>query len=55
MPKDYLKGFNVTGMAEYVDHFNFMSYDIHGTWDGNSAWTSSDINPHTNLTGKLYP
>lgn len=55
MPKDYLKGFNVTGMADYVDHFNFMSYDIHGTWDGNSAWTSSDINPHTNLTGKLYP
>ncbi|KAJ6071012.1 glycoside hydrolase [Penicillium canescens] len=46
----YLKGFDVKGMADYVDHYNFMSYDIHGTWDGNSAWTSSVINPHTNLT-----
>ncbi|GFN17067.1 bacteriodes thetaiotaomicron symbiotic chitinase [Aspergillus tubingensis] len=46
----YLKGFNVTGMEPYVDYFNFMSYDIHGTWDGKSKWTSSDVNPHTNLT-----
>ena len=21
-------------MAEHVDWFNFMSYDIHGVWDG---------------------
>ena len=48
----YLKGFNVTGMEPYVDYFNFMSYDIHGTWDGKSKWTSSDVNSHTNLTGK---
>ncbi|GLA39981.1 hypothetical protein AnigIFM63309_007585 [Aspergillus niger] len=46
----YLKGFNVTGMEPYVDYFNFMSYDIHGTWDGKSKWTSSDVNSHTNLT-----
>lgn len=37
-------------MAEYVDHFNFMSYDIHGTWDGQSNYTSSTVSPHTNLT-----
>lgn len=47
----YLKGFDVKGMSEYVDYFNFMSYDIHGTWDGESEYTSPDINPHTNLTG----
>lgn len=39
-------------MADYVDYFNFMSYDIHGTWDGDSKYTSSVVNPHTNLTGK---
>lgn len=38
-------------MSKYVDYFNFMSYDIHGTWDGRSEYTSSEINPHTNLTG----
>ncbi|KAL5337119.1 hypothetical protein BJX70DRAFT_399926 [Aspergillus crustosus] len=46
----YLKGFDIAGMADYVDFFNFMSYDIHGTWDGNSDWTTPVINPHTNLT-----
>ncbi|KAL4938539.1 hypothetical protein BDV06DRAFT_215028 [Aspergillus oleicola] len=46
----YLKGFDVKGLSKYVDYFNFMSYDIHGTWDGNSEYTSSVINPHTNLT-----
>ncbi|RHZ48405.1 uncharacterized protein CDV56_104274 [Aspergillus thermomutatus] len=46
----YLQGFDVVSMADYVDYFNFMSYDIHGTWDGNSNYTSSVVNPHTNLT-----
>ncbi|OGM41754.1 bacteriodes thetaiotaomicron symbiotic chitinase [Aspergillus bombycis] len=47
----YLKGFNIADMVKYIDHFNFMSYDIHGTWDGRtSKWTSSVVNPHTNLT-----
>ncbi|KAM0106913.1 hypothetical protein ACP6JB_007494 [Aspergillus fumigatus] len=46
----YLKGFDIVGMAEYVDYFAMMAYDIHGTWDGNSEWTDSVINPHTNIT-----
>ncbi|KAJ5441849.1 hypothetical protein N7491_004255 [Penicillium cf. griseofulvum] len=46
----YLKGFDLKGMAEYLDSFNFISYDIHGTWDGSTKWTQSVINPHTNLT-----
>ncbi|KAH3510830.1 hypothetical protein KXW24_001888 [Aspergillus fumigatus] len=29
----YLKGFDIVGMAEYVDYFAMMAYDIHGTWD----------------------
>ncbi|KAL6234219.1 glycosyl hydrolases family 18-domain-containing protein [Aspergillus navahoensis] len=43
----YLKGFDIVGMSDYVDWFNFMSYDIHGTWDGSSEWTDSVVNPHT--------
>ncbi|EDN07813.1 predicted protein [Histoplasma mississippiense (nom. inval.)] len=46
----YLRGFDLKGMSEYVDWFNVMTYDIHGTWDGNSKWTQSVVNPHTNLT-----
>jgi chitinase len=37
-------------MEPHVDWFNFMSYDIHGTWDGNSPWTKSVVQPHTNLS-----
>jgi chitinase len=46
----YLQGFDVVGMSDYVDTFNFMSYDIHGTWDGNSPYTQAVVQPHTNLT-----
>lgn len=27
-----------------------MSYDIHGTWDGDNPYTQRVVNPHTNLT-----
>ncbi|KAM5499911.1 putative chitinase [Microsporum canis] len=50
----YLRGFDLKNMAKYVDWFNVMSYDIHGTWDGHSAWTKEVINPHTNLTEISY-
>ncbi|CZR66788.1 uncharacterized protein PAC_16689 [Phialocephala subalpina] len=46
----YLQGFDVVGMSDYVDTFNFMSYDIHGTWDGNSPYTQAVVQPHTNLS-----
>ncbi|MCJ1394843.1 hypothetical protein MMC18_007723 [Xylographa bjoerkii] len=46
----YLQGFDVVGMEPYVDWFNFMSYDIHGTWDGDSPFTQAVVAPHTNLT-----
>ncbi|KAF2087339.1 glycoside hydrolase family 18 protein, partial [Saccharata proteae CBS 121410] len=46
----YLKGFDITGLESYVDWFNFMSYDIHGTWDGDSPGTQAVVQAHTNLT-----
>lgn len=33
----YLQGFLPVKMEAYVDWFNLMAYDLHGTWD------SSDI------------
>ena len=37
-------------MEQYVDWFNVMNYDIHGTWDGNNPYTEAVVAPHTNLT-----
>lgn len=30
----YLQGFDIVNLEKHVDWFNIMSYDIHGTWDG---------------------
>lgn len=46
----YMQGFDVSGMAQYLDFINLMTYDIHGTWDGDNAYTSKVVQPHTNLT-----
>ncbi|KAL2755812.1 glycoside hydrolase family 18 protein [Sodiomyces alcalophilus JCM 7366] len=46
----YLQHFDVAGMAPHINWFNIMSYDIHGTWDGDSEWTEALVQPHTNLT-----
>ncbi|KAK2735703.1 hypothetical protein FQN57_001152 [Myotisia sp. PD_48] len=51
----YLRGFNIKELVKVVDWFNIMTYDIHGTWDGLNKWTRETINPHTNLTGILFP
>jgi len=45
-----LKGFDVANMQPYVDWFNFMSYDLHGTWDGQNPYTQAVVGAHTNLT-----
>lgn len=37
-------------MENYLDWFNFMSYDIHGVWDSTNKFTGPFILPHTNLT-----
>ncbi|KAJ4369884.1 hypothetical protein N0V83_005648 [Neocucurbitaria cava] len=46
----YMKGFDIIQLEKHVDWFNFMSYDIHGTWDGSSPYTQAVVQPHTNLT-----
>jgi chitinase len=46
----YLQWFDLTGMEPYLDWFNFMSYDIHGVWDGTDEFTGPYVRPHTNLT-----
>jgi chitinase len=46
----YLRWFDLAGMEQYVDWFNFMSYDLHGVWDGTNQFTGPYVLPHTNLT-----
>ncbi|KAI1501196.1 hypothetical protein F5X99DRAFT_409340 [Biscogniauxia marginata] len=46
----YLQHFDVNAMQDYVDWFNLMSYDLHGTWDTDSQFVGPYIAPHTNLT-----
>ncbi|KAK6000837.1 hypothetical protein QM012_003562 [Aureobasidium pullulans] len=46
----YLQHFDVKAISQYVDWFNFMAYDLHGTWDADSKFVGPYIAPHTNLT-----
>ncbi|KAK5129371.1 hypothetical protein LTR08_003556 [Meristemomyces frigidus] len=46
----YLQWFDVSSMQNYIDWFNFMSYDIHGIWDSTDQYTGPYIEPHTNWT-----
>lgn len=46
----YLQGFKPVEMETYVDWFNFMAYDLHGTWDATDIYEGPYIEPHTNLT-----
>nr|WBV74231.1 putative chitinase [Pestalotiopsis kenyana] len=48
----YLRHFDIASMVEDtgVNWVNVMSYDLHGTWDGDSPWTESVLAAHTNLT-----
>ncbi|RDW80990.1 hypothetical protein BP5796_05688 [Coleophoma crateriformis] len=46
----YLRHFDVKSMQASVDWFNFMTYDLHGTWDSSDVYTGPYIQPHTNLT-----
>ncbi|KAI0467970.1 glycosyl hydrolases family 18-domain-containing protein [Xylaria cf. heliscus] len=46
----YLQHFDVNSLQNYVDWFNFMSYDLHGTWDADSKFIGPLLAPHTNLT-----
>ncbi|KAM7210290.1 chitinase [Rhypophila decipiens] len=46
----YLRGFNLQEMEPWIDWFNIMTYDIHGTWDSTVKAIGSVALAHTNLT-----
>ncbi|KAH8768982.1 family 18 glycosyl hydrolase [Diaporthe sp. PMI_573] len=46
----YLQHFDLKAIQPNVDWFNFMSYDLHGTWDAQSKFLGPNIAPHTNVT-----
>ncbi|KUI60196.1 Chitotriosidase-1 [Cytospora mali] len=46
----YMQNFDIVNMEPYLDWFNIMTYDIHGTWDGNNPYTQAVVQAHTNLT-----
>ncbi|KAL2204347.1 glycoside hydrolase, partial [Sarocladium strictum] len=46
----YLQYFDIKALEDTVDWFNFMSYDMHGSWDINNEWAGPWANSHTNMT-----
>ncbi|KAK9418096.1 putative chitinase [Seiridium unicorne] len=46
----YLQHFDLVSIEPSVDWFNYMSYDLHGTWDIGNEWTGAYVGAHTNLT-----
>ncbi|PWY74466.1 glycoside hydrolase [Aspergillus sclerotioniger CBS 115572] len=49
-PSDrYLQHYDLASIEPSVDWFNFMSYDLHGTWNMGEEWNGA-VNAHTNLT-----
>ncbi|RDW72347.1 glycoside hydrolase family 18 protein [Aspergillus mulundensis] len=46
----YMQHFDIVKMEPYVDWFNIMSYDLHGTWDMPDKNVGPYLNAHTNIT-----
>ncbi|RLL95790.1 hypothetical protein CFD26_104673 [Aspergillus turcosus] len=46
----YLQYFDIVNIAKTIDWFNFMSYDIYGTWDATIASIGDVVYASTNLT-----
>ncbi|KAJ5542582.1 glycoside hydrolase [Penicillium sp. DV-2018c] len=46
----YLQYFDIVNLAKTIDWFNFMSYDIYGTWDATIESIGSYVYASTNLT-----
>ncbi|CAM1509012.1 Fc.00g027510.m01.CDS01 [Cosmosporella sp. VM-42] len=45
-----LQHFDISTLEGNVDWFNFMSFDLHSTWDGPDSSLNNALNAHTNLT-----
>ncbi|KAJ5634467.1 hypothetical protein N7528_002309 [Penicillium herquei] len=56
----YLKQFPISDMANVVDYINYMTYDLHGTWDMGSEWSDygcpdgNCLFSHVNLTETMW-
>lgn len=46
----YMKHFDIVRLEKYVDWFNIMSYDVHGSWDIDNKHTGPWVNAHTNIS-----
>ncbi|KAJ5111485.1 hypothetical protein N7532_002020 [Penicillium argentinense] len=46
----YLQYFDIVNLEKHVDWFNFMAYDIYGTWDATISSIGSRVYASTNLT-----
>ncbi|KAJ7864427.1 hypothetical protein B0H14DRAFT_3443479 [Mycena olivaceomarginata] len=46
----YLQHFDMPGLLKSADWVNVMTYDLHGTWDGDDHWVGPIVGAHTNLT-----
>ncbi|KAK3292952.1 glycoside hydrolase superfamily [Chaetomium fimeti] len=46
----YLRGFNLQDLEPWLDWFNVMTYDIHGTWDSTVKAIGPYAYAHTNMT-----
>ena len=45
-----MQHFDLVNIAKYIDWFNVMTYDLHGTWDSTDKYIGAVVNGHTNLT-----
>ncbi|KAL8664295.1 MAG: hypothetical protein Q9168_007930 [Polycauliona sp. 1 TL-2023] len=45
----YLRFFDAKAMEPYVDHFGFMAYDLHGSWDADVKTLGSIVRAQTDV------
>ncbi|KAH8802952.1 hypothetical protein F5884DRAFT_903558 [Xylogone sp. PMI_703] len=46
----YMQDFDIVNLANSIDWFNVMTYDLHGTWDAIDPFIGNLMLAHTNLT-----
>ncbi|KAL5450820.1 hypothetical protein PMIN07_007522 [Paraphaeosphaeria minitans] len=51
LPHDntFLEGIDIKALAEHVDWFNVLTYDLHGSWDQSNPAIGAKMRPHTDL------
>jgi chitinase len=45
-----MQHFDIVSIAQTIDWFNIMSYDLHDTWDSTDPFIGAVVGAHTNLT-----